>query len=231
MITCLFPPVNLTSLPSTWCGDSSFEGSGYSSAVTQFADYNVVAYFSEYGCVKERPRLWTEVDALFSSQMSDVWSGGIAFSYFPKDGVDGEFGLVTLSADGSTVTPSPEFESLKEHYTAVTPPNTPAQDSVAASTYPTCTAGSDGFVTSLDLPATPNDSACDCLESALACRFTPATSDYREIVGELIGYGCNQLGDECAPIGGNGTTGVYGRLSGCDPGKSLQSWLPKRAFR
>lgn len=211
----------------TWCGDSSFEGSGYSSAVTQFADYNVVAYFSEYGCVKERPRLWTEVDALFSSQMSDVWSGGIAFSYFPKDGVDGEYGLVTISADGSTVTQSAEFESLKTHYTAITPPNSPAQASVAASTYPTCVTGQNNLTASTTLPATPNDAACNCLEAALACRFTPPNPDYRETVGDLINYGCNQIGDGCAPIGGSGATGVYGRLSACDPVVKLSYVMTK----
>ena len=50
-------------------------------------------------CIKNPPRIWNEVQALFTSPVSDHFSGGIAFSYFPTS--DG-YGLVTFSADGST---------------------------------------------------------------------------------------------------------------------------------
>ncbi|EAU90116.1 1,3-beta-glucanosyltransferase [Coprinopsis cinerea okayama7 len=200
----------------SWCGDSSIQASGYGTLVTEFADYNVAAYFSEYGCNAVTPRIWSEVDALFSSPMSDVWSGGIAFSYFPARSAAGEFGMVTIS--GSTVTESTEFENLKERYNAVTGPNEPSRDSASASTYPTCAATYPGAST--DLPATPNEAACTCLQNALSCRFTPTVADYSDINGELLNVGCSLLGEaggSCDEIGGNGTTGTYGRLAGCDP--------------
>ncbi|EFI28656.1 1,3-beta-glucanosyltransferase [Coprinopsis cinerea okayama7 len=204
----------------TWCGDSSLTSSGYASVTSQFADYNVVAYFSEYGCIDRPPRLWTEVDALFSSDMSDVWSGGIAFSYFPAQSAAGQFGLVTVSDDGSTVTVSEEFQNLADHYSAVTGPNSPSRNSVPASTYPACAASVAGFDASNTLPATPNESACNCLQSALSCQFTPPIADYSDINGELLNIGCSLLGESggsCDEIGGSGATGIYGRLSGCDP--------------
>jgi hypothetical protein len=202
-----------------WCGDSNFETS-YAGTTGDFAGYNVVAYFSEFGCITSPPRLWTEVDALFSQNMSDVWSGGVAFSYFPASSVQGQFGMVNISSDQSTVQTSDDFNRLKQHYTQVSPPNSPAQSSAGAATYPSCPTTNTTWVASNTLPPTPNLAACDCLESVLSCRFTPATTNYSVIVGDLLNVGCSLLGQQggsCDDIGGNGQSGTYGRISGCDP--------------
>jgi len=203
----------------SWCGDSSFQAS-YAGTLGDFAGYNVVAYLSEFGCVTSPPRLWTEVGAIFSSDMSPVWSGGVAFSYFPAQSAAGQFGMVTISTDAKTVTTSNDFTSLKTQYNNATGPNTPAMGSAPASAYPSCPTTNTTFVASTNIPATPNDAACNCLLSTLSCRFTPATNNYTAIVGQLLDTACSlvgQKGGNCDDIGGNGQTGVYGRLSGCDP--------------
>lgn len=51
---------------------------------------------SEFGCITSPPRMWTEVEALLSAPVSDVFSGGIAFSYFPTND---NYGMVTLSGN------------------------------------------------------------------------------------------------------------------------------------
>ncbi|THU88461.1 hypothetical protein K435DRAFT_969488 [Dendrothele bispora CBS 962.96] len=199
-----------------WCGDSSFQ-SAYAGTNGDYAGYNVVAYFSEFGCITQPPRLWTEVAALFSSQMSDIWSGGIAFSYFPARSAQGEFGMVTIS--GNSVTTSDDFNRLKAQYGNVSAPNTPSQSS-ASTSYPACPTQNSTFVASTSLPPTPNEAACDCLENTLSCRFTPQTANYSAVVGEVINTACGLLGQQggnCNDIGGDGSTGSYGRLSGCDP--------------
>ncbi|KAJ3718415.1 carbohydrate-binding module family 43 protein/Glycoside hydrolase family 72 protein [Lentinula raphanica] len=202
-----------------WCGDSSFEAA-YAGVEGDYAGYNVAAYFSEFGCITSPPRLWTEVGSLFSSQMSDVWSGGIAFSYFPAESAQGQFGMVNISSDGKTVTTGDDFSRLEAQYGNVTsPPNTPSQGSSPAS-YPSCPGQNSSFAASTTLPPTPNEAACDCIESTFGCVFKPPTSNYSSIVGSLIDTACGllgQAGSSCDDIGGNGTTGVYGRLSGCDP--------------
>ncbi|KAG6837883.1 hypothetical protein H0H93_013036 [Arthromyces matolae] len=201
-----------------WCGDSSFQTS-YAGTFGDFAGYNVAAYLSEFGnnCVSPRP--WTEVAAIFSSQMSPVWSGGVAFSYLPASSADGQFGLVSISADGTTVTTGDDFNNLKTQFNQATGPNSPSQGTSTAQ-YPACPTTNDTFVASTNLPPTPNEAACDCLESSLSCVFTPATSNYSVIVGTLTDAACSfvgQQGGSCDDIGGNGQTGVYGRISGCDP--------------
>ncbi|KAF8155936.1 glycoside hydrolase family 72 protein [Crassisporium funariophilum] len=207
----------------SWCGDSTFQGS-YAGTTSSFADYNVAAYFSEYGCILTPPRLWTEAPVLFGTDMAPVWSGGIAFSYFPATSAQGEFGMVTISADGSTVTTSADFDRLKTQYGLVTSfVDSPAQSAAAASSYPACAAANTGFVASTTLPPTPNEAACKCLESTLSCHFTPQSSNYTGVLGALIDEGCgmlgqlNQPGVSCVDIGGDGQTGVYGRVADCDP--------------
>lgn len=202
---------------SSWCGASG----SYSSVTSAFADYNVVAYFGEYGCISSPPRTWAEAGALFSAPTSDVWSGGIAFSYFPANSAAGEFGMVTVS--GNTVTPNADFEALATAYGALTPPNSPAQSAAPASTYPACAPPTADFLASNTLPPTPNDPACACLAQSLACSYSPATTDYSATVGELINVGCDLIGaagGSCLAIGGEASTGTYGRLFGCDPSKS-----------
>lgn len=200
---------------SAWCGESTYADS-YEGIDNDYADYNVVAYFSEYGCISTSPRVWTEVEALFSEPMTDHWSGGIAFSYFPAESVQGQFGMVTI--DGNSVTTSTDFDNLKTQYAAIAPPNSPTSGS---DTYPTCPSALD---TSTTLPGTPNDAACSCIFEALACQFTPPTANYTVILGELLNTACSLLGEaggSCTDVGADGATGTYGRVSGCDPSKQI----------
>lgn len=202
-----------------WCGNSTFQAS-YAGTNGDFAGYNVPAYFSEFGCITQPPRLWTEVAALFSTPMTDVWSGGLAFSYFPAESAQGQFGMVNISSDGSTVTVSDDFNSLKTQYGEIQPPNSPDQSTAGSTNYPACPQQNSTFVASTTLPPTPNDPACNCLENVLSCQFKPATNNDTAIVGPLIDTACSLLGSKggnCNDIAGNGTTGSYGRVSGCSP--------------
>lgn len=206
-----------------WCGNSTFEAS-YAGVEGDFAGYNVPAYFSEYGCITAGPRDWTEVAALFGSQMSPVWSGGLAFSYFPATSVQGQFGMVNISADGATVTPSSDFNALVSQYGQTNPPNTPLQSAAGTTSYPGCPAQNTTWLASTNLPPTPNNAACACLEKDLSCQFTPEISNFTVVVGELLNDGCSllaQSGGNCNDIGSSGASGTYGRVSYCDPQTKL----------
>lgn len=201
-----------------WCGDAS--PSVYDQRNSDFAGYNVVAYFSEFGCITSPPRLWTEVGALFSEPMTDIWSGGLAFSYFPATSSQGQFGMVNISAGGSNVTVSSDFTRLQQQYSQADPPNSPSQSSVTSLGFPSCPAQNSTWLASSTLPPTPNDAACECLANAVSCQFTPDTSNTTAIVGPLLDTACQflgQAGGSCDDIAANGTTGVYGRVSFCDP--------------
>lgn len=68
----------------SWCGDSSYTLSGYDQRTAEFANYSVPAFFAEYGCNAVRPRQFTEVQAIYGSNMTNVWSGGIVYQYFQE---------------------------------------------------------------------------------------------------------------------------------------------------
>lgn len=68
----------------SWCGNSNIKDSHYEERTKEFSTYNVPAFFAEYGCNTIRPRIFTEVAALFGSQLTPVWSGGILYMYFQE---------------------------------------------------------------------------------------------------------------------------------------------------
>lgn len=68
----------------SWCGNSSYTESGYDQRTEEFSTYNVPVFFAEYGCNTVQPRTFSEVQALYGSQMTPVWSGGIVYMYFQE---------------------------------------------------------------------------------------------------------------------------------------------------
>lgn len=212
---------------SEFCGDAS--PSAYAGKNGAFAGYNVPAYFSEFGCITSPPRLWTEVGAIFSEPMTDIWSGALAFSYFPAQSAQGQFGMVTISSDGTTVTPNDDFGRLKTQYGQASPPNSPSGSGLVTN-YPSCPTQNSTFLASIALPPTPNDNSCNCLEDTLACQFTPKTTNATEvaaIVGPLLDQACQYLGAQggnCNAISANGSSGTYGAVSPCSPCTSPPSF-------
>ena len=151
--------------------------------------------------------------------MTPVWSGGVAFSYFPAESAQGQFGMVTISANGMNVSTSADFAALQAQYNNVSFINSPLQ---STATYPSCTSAAELSI-STTLPPTPNEAACNCLENNLSCQFTPKNNNDSVIVGVLLDFACGLLGpvgESCNDISANGSTGVYGPIAGCDPGTS-----------
>ncbi|KAJ7884594.1 Glucanosyltransferase-domain-containing protein [Mycena olivaceomarginata] len=78
----------------------------------EFSNYTVAVYFSEFGSESCSPTLST-------SSMTDVWSGGLAFSYFSALSAGHEFGMSTLSSDNTNVTIYADLDNLVSQYATV----------------------------------------------------------------------------------------------------------------
>lgn len=96
----------------SWCGESSYKKSGYDILTDQFRNASLPVFFSEYGCNEVQPRIFTEVQALYSKEMSQSFSGGLIYEYTQEDN---DYGLVKLNKNG-TASLLVDYENLQEQY-------------------------------------------------------------------------------------------------------------------
>lgn len=200
----------------SWCGDSSYTESGYDDRTAEFSNITVPVFFSEYGCNEVQPRKFTEVAALYGENMTGVWSGGIVYMYFEETN---NYGLVTISGD--TVSTLVDYGYYKTEILAIDPTSVNSDDIASASASATLACPSEDAVwkASTDLPPTPDDALCTCLEDSLSCVISDDVSsdDYED----LFSYVCGTGEITCAGIQSNGTTGEYGAYSFCSSKQKL----------
>ena len=94
----------------SWCDPSSFTTSGWDLKVKNFTGYGLPLFLSEYGC-NTNTRDFGEVAALYNTEMTSVYSGGLVYEYSEEPS---NYGLVTIS--GSSVTDLPDFTALKNAF-------------------------------------------------------------------------------------------------------------------
>ncbi|KAK5071966.1 hypothetical protein LTR64_004255 [Lithohypha guttulata] len=66
-----------------WCGESTFQQSGYDVLLNQTADYNLPIFFTEVGCNTVPPRTFSDQAVVFN-EMADVWSGAIIYEWIQE---------------------------------------------------------------------------------------------------------------------------------------------------
>lgn len=197
-----------------WCGNSTFKESGYLKITSQYKNLGIPVFFSEYGCNEVTPRLFEEVGTLYSSDMTDVWSGGIVYMYFEEEN---NYGLVTIS--NSKVSTLTDFNNYKTEILAIDPTYaTVSSDATTSSaSVTTCPTIDSVWQATSVLPPTPDSTACACMEKSLTCVVSEDvdSDDY----SDLFSYVCQYV--DCDGITANGTTGDYGAYSPCTPKQKL----------
>lgn len=118
-----------------WCGDSTFETSGYVFLQKNASEYNVPIFFSETGCNVVTPRNFDDQAAIFGDKMVDTWSGAIIYEWIQETN---NYGIVSYdqSATPTTAAPAneaqfgrsgtpspinPDFENLSKHWATLSP--------------------------------------------------------------------------------------------------------------
>ncbi|OBT69071.1 hypothetical protein VE03_01270 [Pseudogymnoascus sp. 23342-1-I1] len=199
----------------SWCGKSTFQKSGYDVRTKEFETYNVPAFFAEYGCNVPSPRVFTEVEAIYGSEMTGVWSGGIVYMYFQEAN---KYGLVEV--DGTSVSKLPDFSVLATQVakatpsgismSAYTPTNTAAR---------TCPSVNAGWAASSVLPPIANAKVCECMTKSLGCVAKAGLTG--ETIAEQFDYVCGKDNAACTGFAANATTGKYGAYSMCSSQQKL----------
>ncbi|KAF2870949.1 Glucanosyltransferase-domain-containing protein [Massariosphaeria phaeospora] len=201
----------------SWCGESSFEKSGFDVRTKEFEKYNVPVFFAEYGCNAERPREFTEVGALYGKQMTGVWSGGIVYMYFEETN---QFGLASIK--NGKVETNEDFDNLSKEIAKVTPSAVKMADynpsNTAASACPQT--NSNWAAVATPLPPAANAELCSCMVDTLSC--TVADKVDKEQYGKLFGTVCGyEDGKFCEGINKNTTKAGYGAYGMCAPNEQL----------
>ncbi|KAL7799939.1 carbohydrate-binding module family 43 protein [Trichoderma ceciliae] len=201
----------------SWCGQSTLQKSGYDEQTTFFSNYSVPVFFAEYGCnlpSGAADRIFQETAALYSDELSAVFSGGIVYMYFEEAN---DYGLVTVK--GNSVTKLKDFSALQAQVTKADPKGIDESDYKPTNKAASCPALTADWQASDQLPPTPDASLCTCMQNSLSCVRASGleTSDY----GDIFGFICGKSPEVCAGINGNATNGVYGAYSMCDDGAKL----------
>lgn len=101
----------------SWCDPSSFTISGWDQKVKNFTGYGIPLFLSEYGC-NTNVRKFQEVSALYSTEMTSVYSGGLVYEYSEESS---NYGLVKIS--GNTVKELPDYDALKTAFSKTSNPS------------------------------------------------------------------------------------------------------------
>jgi hypothetical protein len=193
-----------------WCGFSSFHSSGYRERTEEFKNYPIPVFFSEFGCNLQRPRPFTEVEALFGPLMTDTWSGGLAYMYFEEEN---EYGVVEIGANGE-VTPLPDYYCLQRAYKSADPKGVNLEEYkkfTKPSAFSNCPVKSAVWKASNVLPQSPDQAKCECMERSLKCRLA---SDIKQSeLKQVFEFACNKV--DCSAIRTDGVGGEYGSFSDC----------------
>lgn len=93
-----------------WCDPNTFTGSGWAANVQQYGNYSIPLFLSEYGCIKTA-RHFQETGALYNTEMTSVYSGGLVYEYSNEADNLG-FGLVNITSS-TEVSTLPDFSALQ----------------------------------------------------------------------------------------------------------------------
>lgn len=117
-----------------WCGESSFDGSGYNELVANSSGLQIPIFISETGCHVPEPRTFDDQDSILGPDMENTWSGAIVYEWIEETN---NYGLIsygpsvnpasnTAALDGFTrsgtpIPISPDFSNLKSHWATLHP--------------------------------------------------------------------------------------------------------------
>ncbi|KKY25093.1 putativebeta-glucanosyltransferase gel1 [Phaeomoniella chlamydospora] len=100
----------------SWCDPSSYTISGWDQKVKNFTGYGIPLFLSEYGC-NTNTREFQEVKALYSTEMTGVYSGGLVYEYSEESS---NYGLVEI--DGDSVSELEDFTALQSAFSDTSNP-------------------------------------------------------------------------------------------------------------
>ncbi|EGX90711.1 EPD1, essential for pseudohyphal development protein 1 [Cordyceps militaris CM01] len=201
----------------SWCGTSSMQLSGYDQQVKFFQDFSVPVFLAEYGCNLPngaKGRKWEETAALYSDDMTGVFSGGLVYMYFQEEN---DYGVVEVK--GSSIEKQDDYDGLKKAHAAADPKGITMDKYTPSGKSAQCPDVSKAWMAAAQLPPTPDKDLCKCMSDSLEC----VVADNLDVksYGDLFGSVCGASPKICAGINAVTKLGNYGAYSMCSPKEKL----------
>ncbi|KAA8623640.1 13-beta-glucanosyltransferase [Pyrenophora tritici-repentis] len=140
----------------SWCGQSTYEQSGYNMLEKNSEDLHIPIFMSETGCNTVRPRDFADQNALFG-EMADVWSGSIVYEWIEEMN---NYGIISYGPKVDAASPSappdgfprsgkpspvePDFGNLSKVWATLSPTGVKASDYSPTQTPVACPAYTSG---------------------------------------------------------------------------------------
>ncbi|KAL3418599.1 1,3-beta-glucanosyltransferase [Phlyctema vagabunda] len=142
----------------SWCDPSSFTVAGWDAKVERYTGYGVPIFMAEFGCITNT-REWGEIAALYSTNMTSVYSGGLAYEYTTEPN---GYGMVEV-VNGEVET-NADFDRLVAAYAAT--PNPSGDGGYSATTTASeCPPASDDWEVETDLIPSMPEGAREFMEN------------------------------------------------------------------
>lgn len=136
-----------------WCGQASYETSGYVNLQAMAEGYNIPIFFSETGCIIPSPRTFTDQAAIFGPQMIDTWSGAIIYEWVQEAN---DYGLVNypngIPYSGAPIEIQPDFENLANQWSSINPTGIAEAAYTPSFSPPACPTASGGWLVNGNVP-------------------------------------------------------------------------------
>jgi 1,3-beta-glucanosyltransferase GAS3 len=200
----------------SWCGDASFESSGYNVLVDDFKATTIPVFFSEYGCNEVTPRTFSEVGTLYSDKMMGVFSGGLIYEYTQEAN---NYGLVEFN-DNNTASLLIDYDNLQKQYSVLDFAKIQSADGSATALTPIACSGdlitgkAGNFSTNFTLPSRPfgvDEMIKNGVANPKTGKLVEVTStSVKETVYDtsgnpITGLAVNKLGDDQSNTPGSAT--------------------------
>ncbi|OKL61034.1 hypothetical protein UA08_03284 [Talaromyces atroroseus] len=190
----------------TWCGNATMESSGWDEFTDMIKNYSIPVFMAEYGCNGQTT--FTEVAALYGTEMTPYWSGGVLYTYA---GVD--YGLVNVS--GQTVDKGETYSAFSSQLASVTlSPTNAASYTPSNTATPSCPSVVSTWEASPTLPPQPDADFCDCSLRQSYCQVQPDLNS--TVQDEIVSYICGTDINLCSGLLVNSTIGEYGIYTMCN---------------
>lgn len=207
----------------SWCGDSTYEESGFNTLVADFESTTIPIFFSEYGCNDVRPRTFSEVPVIYGDQMTGVFSGGLVYEYTQEEN---DYGLVQFN-NNNTASLLLEFDNLQGQYATLDFAKIQSADGTATALTPVACSGdlitgrSGNFSTNFTLPSRPSgvdEMINNGVPNARTGRLVDVTeTSVSEVVYDASG---NPIGDLALNVLADDQSNIPGTPSGSSSGAS-----------